>query len=512
MTSTSARTSLIPSKRPRDSSPFGSEVRPARLPAAATSQRFRDSIVLAPMVRSGTMPTRLLALNYGASLVWGPEIVDRAMLHAKRVVNPKTGVVSFEGISSSIWSCHPSERPYLIYQIGSSTPSLAVAAALLVSRDVSGVDLNCGCPKPFSTSGGMGAALLDTPDILCEILTSLRKALPPHISVSCKIRLLPDQEKTLELVRRIVKTGISCLTVHCRTRNMRNGERALLERLKGVVECVRSMKDDSGNPLDVAVLANGDAEGWSDALKIREITGADGVMVATKAEENPSCFSEKMAGVEELVIRYLKIAKYLSNGFGNTKHCISAFKSAPGLVNQKATLKTLRNEIARAKDYPALQPLVREGYNLGRAENHSSLDEFNEETWGGDDEVKEIVKSIESRPSPSWWIGIEEWENANPFDPTGNGMDLGEDGIKKLLEREKEERPRKKSKTDPKDVPINNNTGEPTSTPMHTTNPETGAVETPGPVFASYIPPMVAGRNERSPSPERPAPARTLVG
>jgi tRNA-dihydrouridine synthase 2 len=157
----------------------------------------------------------------------------------------------------------------------------------------------------------MGAALLDTPDILCEILTSLRKALPSHISVSCKIRLLPDQEKTLDLVRRIVKTGISCLTVHCRTRNMRKGEKAVIGRLKGVVDCIRSMRDDNGNPLDIAILANGDGEGWSDAKRIREDTGADGVMIATKAEENPSCFSEEMAGVEELVISYLKIVGIL---------------------------------------------------------------------------------------------------------------------------------------------------------------------------------------------------------
>lgn len=155
----------------------------------------------------------------------------------------------------------------------------------------------------------MGAALLDTPDLLCEILTSLRKALPAHISVSCKIRLLPDPEKTLELVRKIVKTGISCLTVHCRTRNMRKTERAVIERLKAVVDCVRSMKKDDGSPLDVAVLANGDVEGLKDMFRIKEITGADGIMIATKAEENPSCFSEEMAGVEDLVVDYLKIVR-----------------------------------------------------------------------------------------------------------------------------------------------------------------------------------------------------------
>ena len=88
---------------------------------------------------------------------------------------------------------------------------------------------------------------------------------------------------------------------------MRMGERAVIERLKGVVDCVRATQDEHGNPVDVAVLANGDVEGWHDVKRVRDITGADGVMIATKAEENPSCFAEKMATVEELVIRYLKI-------------------------------------------------------------------------------------------------------------------------------------------------------------------------------------------------------------
>ena len=34
-----------------------------------------------------TVPTRLFALKHGATLVWGPEIVDKAILHSKRVVN-----------------------------------------------------------------------------------------------------------------------------------------------------------------------------------------------------------------------------------------------------------------------------------------------------------------------------------------------------------------------------------------------------------------------------------------
>ncbi|KAG8835172.1 hypothetical protein FRB91_003859 [Serendipita sp. 411] len=512
MASTLSYSLSIPLKRPRDGSISSVHDPPPPAPPPATSQRFKNSIVLAPMVRSGTMPTRLLALKYGASLVWGPEIIDKAMLHAKRVVDEKTGIVSFEGISSSIWSCHPAERPYLIYQIGSSSPPLAVAAALLVSRDVSGVDLNCGCPKPFSTSGGMGAALLDTPDILCDILTSLRAALPPHISVSCKIRLLPDPQKTLDLVERIVKTGISCLTVHCRTRNMRKGERAIPDRLRAIVDFVRSMMDESGNPYDVAVLANGDVEGWSDIQRVKDITGADGLMVATKAEENPSCFSETMVDVDELVSRYLRIARYTSNTFGNTKHCISSFKSAPGVVNQRAALKALRTTIAQAKDYPSFTTFMLERH-AAEVANGTRSGEFDEENWGGDKEIEGIVDSIKSRPPPAWWVGVEEWERANPLESQGMDVDIGEDGIKKLLERDREERPRKKSKVDPADVKISVPThpGTVTETPSHTTNPEPGALATPGPLFMSYVPPMVAGRNERSPSPERAVSKATLI-
>jgi len=166
-----------------------------------------------------------------------------------------------------MFTTHPIEKPYLIYQIGSADPDLAVQAATIVMQDVSGIDLNCGCPKPFSTHAGMGAALLSNPDLLCSILTALRQELPPHISISAKIRLLSTQEDTLKLVERIVGTGVNCLTVHCRTRNMRPRERAHVERLKEIVDFVH------GLDRDVAVIENGDCVGFEDARRIRALTG-----------------------------------------------------------------------------------------------------------------------------------------------------------------------------------------------------------------------------------------------
>lgn len=179
-----------------------------------------------------------------------------------------SGTIHFNGVSKAIFSCHPIEKSYLIYQIGSADPELAVQAARIIKDDISGIDLNCGCPKPFSTHAGMGAALLTNPDLLCSILTALRKELPSHLSVSAKIRLLPSQEDTLKLVKRIIETGVSAITVHCRTRNMRPREKALIERMREIVEYVE------GLGVDIAVIYNGDCEGHFDAKRVKELTSA----------------------------------------------------------------------------------------------------------------------------------------------------------------------------------------------------------------------------------------------
>lgn len=42
-----------------------------RVPIPKHGVDYRGKIVLAPMVRSGELPSRLLALKYGADLVWG---------------------------------------------------------------------------------------------------------------------------------------------------------------------------------------------------------------------------------------------------------------------------------------------------------------------------------------------------------------------------------------------------------------------------------------------------------
>ncbi|GAA6021299.1 hypothetical protein JCM10207_002689 [Rhodosporidiobolus poonsookiae] len=347
---------------------------------------YERGMHLAPMVRIGTLPVRLLALEYGAEIVWGPEIVDKAIIGSERVVNEKNGVVSFMKNGRSIFECHPVEKPRLIFQLGSASPELAAQALKVIEKDVAGVGLNCGCPKTFSLQGGMGAALLKDPERLCSILRSLVAS--TDLPIDAKIRLLPlpkdppsssstpapsapasasptpaapspssssstptstapasplpsaplesptllipptatpsPTEPTLPLVAQILSTGISNLTVHCRTQEMRSSEPALHERMREISR----MGAERGIP----VVCNGDVLGggreaeWGNVREVCEKTGVSSVMIARAAESNTSCFSSSglKDPLTEVIPRLIKLGIAMGNHYNNTKYILNA--------------------------------------------------------------------------------------------------------------------------------------------------------------------------------------------
>ncbi|KAL7798098.1 FMN-linked oxidoreductase [Trichoderma ceciliae] len=331
---------------------MASEVKMVPIPRRGVD--YRGKVVLAPMVRSGELPSRLLALKYGADLVWGPETVDRAIIGTTRRYNEATQTVEWFRVASHgqkeppadakeniIYATHPEkEKNRLIFQIGTSDPDRALEAARLVAADVAGIDVNAGCPKPFSTSGGMGAALLRTPAKLCAILETLVKNITPEfeIGISVKIRILETPAETEALVRRLVATGITGLTVHCRTTPMRPRERAIRDQLRMVA--------DICHEAGVACLMNGDVESKDEGLKLAREFGTDGAMIATSAEKNPSCFRTEAGGGlapwGEVVKEYVKTAMDVENRFGNTKYLLA--QMVPGKAG-------LHQPLAQSKNY-----------------------------------------------------------------------------------------------------------------------------------------------------------------
>ncbi|KAJ4923578.1 hypothetical protein JOQ06_004116 [Pogonophryne albipinna] len=125
---------------------------------------FRNITALAPMVRVGTLPMRLLALDYGADVVYCEELIDIKMAQCERVVNEVLHTVDFVAPDERVMfrTCEK-EKERVVFQMGTADPDRALIVAKLVEKDVAAIDVNMGCPKEYSTKGGMGAALLSDP-------------------------------------------------------------------------------------------------------------------------------------------------------------------------------------------------------------------------------------------------------------------------------------------------------------------------------------------------------------
>ncbi|KAL7141578.1 hypothetical protein ABFS83_08G062900 [Erythranthe nasuta] len=273
---------------------------------------YRNKLVLAPMVRVGTLPLRMLAAEYGADITYGEEIIDHKLLKCERRINDLLGTVDVveKGTESVVFRTCPEERSRVVFQMGTSDAVRALRAAQIVCMDVAAVDINMGCPKAFSISGGMGAALLSKPELIQDILTTLKRNL--DVPVTCKIRLLQSPKETVELARRIEKTGVSALAVHGRKVADRPRDPAKWSEIADVVAAV-----------SIPVIANGDVFEYEDFERIRVATGASSVMAARGALWNASIFSPKgKLPWEDVKIEYLKKSILWDNDMKSTKYTL----------------------------------------------------------------------------------------------------------------------------------------------------------------------------------------------
>lgn len=276
---------------------------------------YSNKIILAPMVRIGTLPMRLLCLDYGADIVYSEELVDWKLLRAERRINDVLGTIDFvdKTDGSLVFRTCEKEHSRVVLQLGTCDPDRAYKAAKLVEKDVSGIDVNMGCPKEFSIKGGMGAALMSDPCKAQAILRRLVEGL--SCPVTCKTRVLPDCEETVKFCKGLASSGIVALAVHGRTKE----ERPQHNNRNAYIKAVASA-------LTIPVIANGgskEIECYEDIDKFRRETGCSSVMLARAAEWNCSIFrKEGKLPLDDVIIAYLHYAIDYDNPPGNTKYCV----------------------------------------------------------------------------------------------------------------------------------------------------------------------------------------------
>ncbi|KAL1124132.1 hypothetical protein AAG570_001902 [Ranatra chinensis] len=267
------------------------------------------------MVRIGTLPMRLLALKFGADLVYTEELIDWKLLRSNRRVNDVLQTVDYVDRTDGtiVFRTCQQEKPYVILQLGTSDPERALMVAKLVENDVSGIDVNMGCPKEFSIKGGMGAALMSDPERAEAILRKLVGGV--SIPVTCKIRVLESETATMELCARLADCGISSIAIHGRTKMERPQHPNRTATIRRIAQS-----------LQIPVIANGaskEIDSYADILKFREESGCSSVMIARGAEWNASLFrKEGRLPLDDVIRMYLLLAVDTDNPPANTKYCV----------------------------------------------------------------------------------------------------------------------------------------------------------------------------------------------
>lgn len=165
-------------------------------------------------------------------------------------------------------------RPQLL---GSDPGCLAENAACLASLGPPGIDLNFGCPAKAVNRHRGGAVLLDEPELVGRIVEAVRRAVPRSVPVSAKMRLgYLDASRTLECAHAIASAGADELVVHARTKADGYRPPAYWERIRDIRAAV-----------GIPVIANGEIWNVGDAVRCRELSGCDALMLGRGMVADP---------------------------------------------------------------------------------------------------------------------------------------------------------------------------------------------------------------------------------
>lgn len=167
--------------------------------------------------------------------------------------------------------------PVHVQLLGADAVLMAENARLAADLGALGIDLNFGCPARTVNRHQGGAVLLEYPERLHRIATTVRSALPGRVPLTAKMRLgFDNTDLALENARALASAGIQWITVHARTRS--DGYRP-----PAYWEWVPRIQAAAGIP----VIANGEIWSRADFERCRTSTGASGYMLGRGAVARP---------------------------------------------------------------------------------------------------------------------------------------------------------------------------------------------------------------------------------
>jgi tRNA-dihydrouridine synthase C len=159
--------------------------------------------------------------------------------------------------------------PVYLQLLGGQATVMAENAARAAELGAPGIDLNFGCPAKTVNRSDGGAIILRDPQRVYAIAAAVRAAVPHAIPVTVKTRLgYEDQHQFLDIARAVEAAGATELTIHARTKSHGYRPPAYWEEIARAREVVA-----------LPLIANGEIWSPADALRCREVTGCDALML-----------------------------------------------------------------------------------------------------------------------------------------------------------------------------------------------------------------------------------------
>jgi tRNA-dihydrouridine synthase C len=242
--------------------------------------------------------------------------------------------------------------PVRVQLLGQNPECMAENAAKVIELGSHGVDINFGCPAKMVNKNRGGAVLLKDPENLFKIVSAIKKSVPEDAIVSAKIRLgYEDKSLAIENAQAIESAGANELTVHARTKT---------EGFKPPAHWhwIAKIKEN----ISIPVIANGDIFSQKDAVKCREISTCNDIMVGRGALMLPNLSQviKQVAPimpwyeVQRLLLDYTRCetygdkSKYYPNRIKQwLKYLKLQYVEADALFQEIRTLKTAQDIICQ---------------------------------------------------------------------------------------------------------------------------------------------------------------------
>jgi nifR3 family TIM-barrel protein len=232
----------------------------------------------APLAGFSDRAFRQIIRTFGCHLVYTEMISAEGLIRNNRQT---LNILDIDGESA----------PIAVQLFGYNPTALSQAAQIVEDKGAAIVDLNLGCPVRKVVRSGSGAALLDHPETVVEIIRAIKKAIEIPLTVKMRSGTNRNPLAALELAPLLEKEGVDAVCLHPRTREQ-------LYTGKADWTQIAELK----KRLHIPVIGNGDIHNGSDVLNMRNTTQCDGVMIGRASLGNPWIFLEARAVMGEIAL------------------------------------------------------------------------------------------------------------------------------------------------------------------------------------------------------------------